>query len=262
MNDNIQEEILRKSYDIQIKDITKNTDSTVGNVYFIKSQNSKYIIKIYKNIEHTESMIQLYNFLNENNFYVPKIIQTKNKEYYTKYNEKYIVMYSFLEGIQLKNIIKLSNNNIISKLAKEIRKLHNLTENISFNLKQINFDVGIEFKRKSVLHFDLTKDNIFINQNKIGFIDFDDAKYGPSIYDITIAISLLFFSKSRGAELDGVKTFIDSYYENDYINKEKEVPFIKSIALKWIDYLINENDFDTSTKESFEVKRNLISKYL
>ena len=53
MNDNIQEEILRKSYDIQIKDITKNTDSTDDNVYFIKSQNNKYIFKIYKNIEHT-----------------------------------------------------------------------------------------------------------------------------------------------------------------------------------------------------------------
>ena len=262
MNDNIQEEILRKSYDIQIKDITKNTDSTDDNVYFIKSQNNKYIFKIYKNIEHTESMIKLYNFLNENNFYVHKIMQAKNKEYYTKYSDNYIVLYSFLEGIQFKNTIQTANNIIISKLAKEIRKLHDLTENINFNLKQINFEVENEFKRKSILHFDLTKDNIFINQNKIGFIDFDDAKFGPSIYDVTIAISLLFFSKSRGAELDKVKTFIDSYYENDIINKEKEVPYIKSIALKWIDYLLNENSFDTFTRESFEVKKRLIKKYL
>ena len=262
MNDNILEENLKKSYDIQINDITKNTDSTDGNVYLIKSENINYIFKIYNNIEHTKSMIKLYTFLNENNFYVPKIIQTKNKEYYTKFNDKYIVMYSFLDGIQLKNIIKTANNNIISKLAKEIRKLHDLTENLNFNLKQINFDLKTEFERKSILHFDLTKDNIFINQNKIGFIDFDDAKFGPSIYDVTIAISLLFFSKSRGAELDKVKTFIDSYYENDIINKEKEVPYIKSIALKWIDYLLNEDSFDSSTKESFEVKKRLIKKYL
>lgn len=135
MNDIILKETLKKSYEIQINDITKNTDSTDGNVYFIKSQNSKYIFKIYKNIEHTESMIKLYNFLNENNFYVPKIIQTKNAEYYIEFNDKYIVMFSFLEGIQFKNIIKTANNNIISKLAKEIRKLHDLTENITFNLK-------------------------------------------------------------------------------------------------------------------------------
>ena len=146
MNDNIQEEILRKSYDIQIKDITKNTDSTDDNVYFIKSQNNKYIFKIYKNIEHTESMIKLYNFLNENNFYVPKIMQAKNKEYYTKYSDNYIVLYSFLEGIQFKNTIQTANNIIISKLAKEIRKLHDLTENINFNLKQINFEVKMNLK--------------------------------------------------------------------------------------------------------------------
>ena len=146
MNDNIQEEILRKSYDIQIKDITKNTDSTDDNVYFIKSQNNKYIFKIYKNIEHTESMIKLYNFLNENNFYVHKIMQAKNKEYYTKYSDNYIVLYSFLEGIQFKNTIQTANNIIISKLAKEIRKLHDLTENINFNLKQINFEVKMNLK--------------------------------------------------------------------------------------------------------------------
>ena len=254
--------LLQENYDIQIICIEKNSESSMGNVYLINTVDNKYIIKVYNNYEHTESMIKLYNFLNENKFYVPKIIPTKNKEYYTKYSDKYIVLYSFLEGIQLKNIIKTANDIIISKLAKEIRKLHDLTGNINFNLKQINFKVETEFKRKSILHFDLTKDNIFINQNKIGFIDFDDAKYGPSIYDVTIAISLLFFSKSRGAELDKVKTFIDSYYENDSINKEKEVPYIKSIALKWIDYLLNESSFDTSTKESFKVKKRLIKKYL
>mgnify|MGYP003308183202 CR=1 FL=1 len=50
--------------------------------------------------------------------------------------------------------------------------------------------------RKSILHFDLTKGNVFYN-NKIEFIDFDDAKYGNSIYDVTILIGFLFISKKR-----------------------------------------------------------------
>ena len=254
--------ILQDNYDIQIISIEKNSESSMGNVYSINTVDNKYIIKVYNNYEHTESMIKLYNYLNKNNFYVPKIIQRKNKEYYTKYSDKYIVLYSFLEGTQFKYIIKKIEKNELSRLAKEIRRLHDLTQNTTYNLKPITFKVNYEFKRKSILHFDLTKDNIFINQNKIGFIDFDDAKFGPSIYDVTIAISLLFFSKSRDAELDKVKTFIDSYYENDIINKEKEVPYIKSIALKWIDYLLNEDSFDSSTKESFEVKKRLIKKYL
>ena len=77
-----------------------------------------------------------------------------------------------------------------------------------------------------------------------------------------ITISLLFLSKSRGAELDKIKTFIDSYYKSDTQNKEIELPYIKSIALKWIDYLLTKNSFDTSTKESFEVKKKLIEEYL
>ena len=94
--------ILQNNYNIQIIDIEKISESSTGNVYFINTIDSKYIVKVYSNYEHTQSMINLYNFLNENNFYVPKIIQTKNKEYYKKYNDTYVVMYSFLEGIQLK----------------------------------------------------------------------------------------------------------------------------------------------------------------
>ena len=262
MNDNNLEKILKESYEIQINNITKNSDSTDGDVYLVESENSKYIFKIYNNLEHTQSMIKLHNFLNENNFYVPKIIPTKNKEYYKKYNDKYIVMYSFLEGSQLKDIIQAIDNKTISKLAKEIRKLHDLTESVRFDLKHIDFNLETEFKRKSVLHFDLTKDNIFINKDKIGFIDFDDAKFGPSVYDVAITISLLFLSKSRGAELDKVKIFIESYYGNDIQNKEIELQYIKNIALKWIDYLLTKNSFDTSTKESFEVKKKLIEEYL
>ena len=262
MNDNNLEKILKESHEIQINNITKNSDSTDGNVYLIKSNNNTYILKMYNSLEHTQSMIKLHNFLNENNLYVPRIIQTKNKEYYKKYNDKYIVMYSFLEGSQLKNIIQTVDNKTISKLAKEIRRLHDLTENVTFNLKYIDFNLETEFKRKSILHFDLTKDNIFINKDKVGFIDFDDAKFGSSVYDVAITISLLFLSKSRGAELDKIKTFIDSYYESDTQNKERELPYIKSIALKWIDYLLTKNSFDTSTKESIEVKKKLIEEYL
>ena len=77
--------------------------------------------------------------------------------------------------------------------SKKIRKLHNLTLNKKFNFKTIAFANNL--KRKSVLHFDLTKDNIFINNNQIDFIDFDDAKYGDSVCDIAILLSFLFVSK-------------------------------------------------------------------
>ena len=50
--------------------------------------------------------------------------------------------------------------------------------------------------------------NIFFKYGigcKISFIDFDDAKYGPSVCDVAIAISNLFFSKkSKEAKVKSI----------------------------------------------------------
>ena len=116
------------------------------------------------------------------------------------------------------------------------------------------------FNRYSILHFDLTRRNIFYNENwqsQIGFIDFDDAKYGPTVVDVAIAISLLYFSKSRGVGIDGLSTFLSEYYDNEIIRKS-EMPHLKACALKWIDYIMNNNQCDSSTTESFEIRRKLI----
>ena len=42
------------------------------------------------------------------------------------------------------------------------------------------------------------------------------------------------------------------------MNINEKIKLIKKYALKWIDYILDENEFDTSTTESFEVKRKLI----
>ena len=254
--------LIMNNYDLEVNNITKVNDSTEGNVYLIENEKSRYIFKIYKDFKHTEFMIKLHKFLSENNFYVPKIIQTSNKNFYQRINDSYIIVYSFLEGIQLKEIIQTFNQDMVKKLAKEIRRIHEITKNRSFCQEKFLFDFNMDFKRKSILHFDLTKDNIFISKNEIGFIDFDDAKFGPSVYDVAITISLLFISKKRGIELDKIKMFIDSYYEDDEENKQYEGKHIKEIAIEWIDYLLEKNSFDTSTHESFEVKKKLIQSYL
>lgn len=56
--------------------------------------------------------------------------------------------------------------------------------------------------------------------------------------------------------------FIDAYYGDDIDLKEKEIKYIKEMAIEWIRYVLNGNEFDTSLKESFEVKERLINKYL
>lgn len=246
------------NYDLNITSIVKNEESTDGNVYNIKTDNSKYIIKIYSNIDKVNSMVELHNYLKDMD--IPRIIKTKDNNYFIKYNDKYIIIYSFLEGKQLHNY--LTNNiypkELVKDIAIEVRRLHDLTLNKNFNLQIVDFASNLE--RKSVLHFDLTKGNIFINKG-IGFIDFDDAKYGDSICDVSILLSLLFVSKKRGIDNESIKTFLDNYYkENEADLRNKELPYIKKYMNNWLDYLLNNNQFESSLKESFEFKKESINK--
>lgn len=187
--------ILKEEYLIDANKIEKNEESTVGNVYIIYTKTNKYALKIYDDLNHTNSMILLHQDIS-NKFSIPKIIETKNNKGYIEFNSKYIVIYSFLEGIQFGKLDSFSNE-IIKKIALEVRRLHNSTSYNKYNLKELPFCGEYNIERKSLLHFDLTKGNVFYNKNKVEFIDFDDAKYGPSVCDIAILISLFFFSKKR-----------------------------------------------------------------
>lgn len=152
------------------------------------------------------------------------------------------------------------NQKIVTLIANELRKFHNETPNNEFNLPKVPFED--KAKRKSAVHFDLTRKNVFLQEDKIYFIDFDDAKYGGSVCDVAILIVNLFFSKTRGADIEGMQTFIEKYYDNDNELKNDEQPLIKKYALDWINYILNGNEFDSSTEESFKIRYDLINKYL
>ena len=206
-------------------------------------------------------MTNLYNKLAEFKINVPKIIPDITKENYVEISEKsYLVVYSFLEGKQISRSKKTGkfDGNTIRLIANELRKLHELTNGYNeFDLPAISF--AENGNRKSLVHFDLTKNNIFIDDNHlIGIIDFDDAKYGESVCDIAILIANLFFSKTYGVDLEGINQLIDEYYLENIQLKNKEIPFIKEYALKWIEYTLRESKLDSSIVESFKMKYKLI----
>lgn len=263
MDESLIKQFLEKEYCINIDKVEKNMQSTDGNVYMIYTKTKKYVIKMYKDLEHTKSMIELHEKLKDNNIIAPEIIKTNAFNSYSRIKDEYIVMYSFIKGNSIKN--KFKNNQLddytIYSIAQELKKLHSINKNCENILPNLPFEVNEP--RKSILHFDLTRDNIFItDNNKIAFIDFDDAKFGASVCDVAIIISLFFFSKTRGANINCVHKFLNAYYENEAELKTSEVPKIKDISLNWIEYILNNNSFDSSTTESFEIKRNLIEKML
>ena len=257
--------ILNEIYHISVKSIEKNNESTDGNVYMIKSNTEKYVAKIYNNIEHTNLMINLHNKLRLQRINIPEIIQTKENENYSKMSkDNYMVLYSFIDGNSIKTEVKKGkiDNETIKLIAKEVRKMHKATiSQNKLNLPLMPFEN--KSMRKSLLHFDLTKDNIIkACNNKIAIIDFDDSKFGDSVCDIAILIANLFVSKKYGFYLEGMKKFLDEYYFNEIELKNKEVPLIKEYTLKWIDYILSENEFDTSTTESLEIKYKIINEIL
>ena len=166
---------ISENYLIDIVKIENNEESTVGNVYIIYTEFTKYVVKIYDDLKHTISMVNLHIDLSTK-FTIPKVILSKcNDGYIQMSNKKYVVVYSFFNGIQ---IAKLDNfdKNIVKEIASELRKIHGLTSNLNkYDLGDVPFCEGYNLERKSLLHFDLTTHNIFYNNGKIGFIDFDDA---------------------------------------------------------------------------------------
>lgn len=212
-------------------------------------------------------MTNLYLQLSSFGLYAAEVISSKEKEEYTTiFHDKYIIVYSFLEGEPVSTLLKFNqfDNTVISSTVKNLRKLHLGTNGRNtFDLPQLQFNVTVPNLYYSVLHFDLTKDNIFANiksnkENQIGFIDFDDSRYGSSVCDIAILISDVFFSKIRGVDIEDVNTFIDEYYGNE-LQLKKETKLIKPFALEWI--LSNAN-LNSSITERFEVKRRLIKENL
>lgn len=261
----LEDEII-KEYGLKDLVIEKSGESTDGNVYIIQSKNLKCVAKVYENLDHVKSMIGLHKELETHSLYIPQIINTLNgKDYISTDNEKYVVIYSFLTGLQIGKKYKNIPNEVVIKIAQKLKKFHDITAGTNkHNIKPIPFNVESDISRYSVLHFDLTRGNIFSEENEkwqIGFIDFDDAKYGQSICDVSIAIANLFFSKTRGADIEGLKTFIDSYYEDDLELKNREVKYIKSYAITWINYIMAGNQFDSSTVESLDIRKELIEKY-
>ena len=53
-----------------------------------------------------------------------------------------------------------------------------------------------------------------------------------------------------------MKLFIDSYYRDDKLLKEAELPIIKDAATKWLKSIMNNQNFDTSTKLGLDNKLN------
>ena len=257
--------VLETKYGITTKELSKNDDSTEKNVYIANTDTEKYVIKTYSNIEKAKAISSISKLLSDQSQKVPKVLPTKNHFNHANINpNEYIVVYSFMDGVPIGwgNQTKKLSPEITTPLARMLASIHSSTQGENeYHLPIVPIKYAEELTRKSALHYDLTRSNVFLDarrRNLVGIIDFDDAKYGSSIWDVAIAIGNLFISKTFGIDYVGIANFLGQYYANTANVAIIERPMIYHCIELWINAILSETEIDIPHKASFIARKKLI----
>tara|TARA_A100001011_G_scaffold391156_1_gene476027 strand:+ start:973 stop:1941 length:969 start_codon:yes stop_codon:yes gene_type:complete len=208
----------------------------------------KYILTIYEkrvNEEDLPFFSKLMASLNDSNFKCPKPILNKNKNSVSDFNNKKLMIVTFVEGKPKTNL----NPDNCKSIGLEVAKLHLLTKNLNINRTN---NLSIESWRKifdqvkdkctaihkdlpkliednlddveknwpkdlpkGIIHADLFYDNIFFNKNNFsGIIDFYFSCNDFYAFEIAICFNALCFDGSKtnlSFNVTKAKSFIEGY---------------------------------------------------
>ena len=208
--------------------------------YLIASNNEKYVLTICEQKTRTEAinLSRLLEHLAINNFSTSKVIQTKKNEFITTYNNKPIILKTFLEG----EVIKDLPNDLIELIGIQLGKLHQikapdyLPKKLSYGIEYFNeiaiYDKHSLFHKwllkienqiipymteatpKSLIHSDIFYNNVIIgnDENSVIIMDFEEAAYYYRIYDIGMAIIGL-CSENETININKVTSLLKGYIQ-------------------------------------------------
>ena len=199
------------------------TKGTVQTNYFLRTSSGRYIFKFYNNRE-PESVLceaEIVNYLTNKAFPCPKIVPNQDGENVIPYRKRSFVIYEFIDGTHVDKL----NGNQWGSVIKAIAELHKksrgfipehvesrmnyspelcikLAEDKVKQLKTIdaerklawikNTSVSLDLPEtlpKEISHGDLEASNILFQGDEIiALIDFDDANYTYSTFDLVVLI--------------------------------------------------------------------------
>ena len=216
--------------------------------YFLLAGGKKYILTVYeKRVKSADLPFfsKLMAGLNEANFKCPTPIINNQKKTITNYNDKELMIVTFLEG-KAKQTLTPQNCKLV---GVEVAKMHEITK--KFNIERQN-DLSINSWRKlfnsvkdkcskihpdlpklieanlhdveknwpknlpsGIIHADLFSDNIFFQNEKLsGFIDFYFSCNDCYAFEIAICFNALCFDglqNNLSFNVTKAKNFIDGY---------------------------------------------------
>ena len=242
------EEIL-KNYSIGNLNFYEGIQEGIENTnYFLLVDKKKYILTIYeKRVKSSDLpfLSELMTGLNEANFKCPTPVINNNKKAITDYNDKKMMIVSFLGGKAKKNLTPQN----CKLVGVEVAKMHEITK--KFKIKRQN-DLSINSWRKlfnsvkdecskvhqdlpklieanlndveknwpknlpsGIIHADLFNDNIFFQNDKLsGFIDFYFSCNDYYAFEIAICFNALCFDglqNNLSFNVTKAKNFIKGY---------------------------------------------------
>lgn len=260
----------------QLNGITEGVENTN---YLVETNNQKkFIFTIFeKRTNETDLPFfhKAMNEFNQNGITCPTPI-TINKNDIFKIKKKTCAIYSFIEGRQITTL----NNEALISLSKNISAIHNIgsqsnlfRENnmlltswkfIINKFKNYDGKNKIEFAhinnlilslenqfpknlKKSLIHGDLFKDNIFFKNNEVsGFIDFFFTCTDTIVYDLATLINAWFFNYEKFDE-NNFKIFFNEYFNSiTWSNEEKENFnfYLKASAIRFFLTRIHDQYFN------------------
>ena len=264
----------------------------MNNVFELELDNNKYIIrmsefdndfecKILKLLEkyNIYSPRLLTNFkLGSKNIMICKYIDGENPIIYNElFFEKLAISLGKLHSIQCKyESTEYSNNEETLGKLKEYydlsvtsRYLKDEKNFISKKYKEIE-KLNLNSLPKNIIHSDIKKENLLVNDNGVYLIDFGNVYVGNRLIDL-IRVIMWFFIKYNNYDFDSIEKFILRYfkethnllkieksnvialikycilynllkdiylYENNILNSN----YIENNSLRWLDALKNEKE--------------------
>lgn len=209
--------------------------------YSFVESNKKYVLKIFdeENNEKKKREINILNKLKDTDLLIPKVIS------YDKVDDWYYYILSWIQGETIKSLKQELDDSILYEIGEKVGSMMatihkvctydvdlsgnvnkilsrlKIYEQYQFNMK--NEDKVIDFIRKNIddlkkqpitmIHGDLTEDNIILKDGKIGLIDFGSANINYAYYDFhQVQMYNRFFSIPFSAAI------IDSYLKQTSVN--------------------------------------------
>lgn len=232
-------------------------NGNMNKVYLLEVDNdNKYIIRTSLFDNNFECKV-LY-LLKKTNFKCPNIITNFEIE------DKKIIIYRYIDGDNPKKF----DNDFYIRLAQLLKKLHQIDNDfkdneyaqneenkfklaeyynkainskyLSDSLDLINenykyaMDVNLNELDKCIIHSDIKRENMIENGRDLYLIDFGNCYVGNRLIDI-IRVIMWFFIKDDNYDMEKIKLFIDSYFDDKKLTN-KEIDNIDKMIIYCILY--------------------------